>query len=39
MDHSKVKVSEVNKPACLLSIKQLRLMEICEVLVISEDLD
>ena len=38
MDHSEIEVSKVNKPACLLSIKQLRLMKVCEVLVISENL-
>ena len=38
MDHSEGEVGEVNKPACLLSIKQLRLMKVREVLVISENL-
>ena len=38
VDHLEVKVSKVNKPACLAAIERLRLSEVGEVLVISEDL-
>ena len=38
MDHFEIEVSEVDKPACLLVIERLRLMEIGEVFVISKNL-
>ena len=38
MDHCEVKVSEVNKPACLSTIKCLGLTEIGQVFVVGEDL-
>ena len=38
MDHFEVKVGEVNKPACLSTIKCLGLTEIGQVFVVGEDL-
>ena len=38
MDHFKVKVSEVDEPACLPTVECLGLAEVGEVLVISENL-
>ena len=38
MDHFEVKVSKVNKPTRLVTVKRLGLMEIGQVFVVSEDL-
>lgn len=38
MGHLKVKICKVKEPASLVSIEILRLMEICQVFVISENL-
>ena len=39
MDHFEVKVSKVQKPASLSLIQRLGFAEVCEIFVISEDLD
>ena len=39
IDDFKIKISEVKQPPCLLMVEVLGLMEVCQVLVISEDLD
>ena len=39
MDDFEVKISEVEQPLCLVMIEVLCLTEVCQVLVICEDLD
>ena len=39
MDYLEIKVSKVEQPSCLVVVEVLGLMEVCQVLVICEDLD
>ena len=39
MDDLKVKIGEVKQPSHLMMVEVLRLTEVCQVLVICEDLD
>ena len=39
MDDLQIEICKVKQPSCLATIKVLRLMEVCQVLVIHEDLD
>ena len=39
MDDFEVKISKIKQPSCLVMIEVLHLMEVCQVLVISEDLN
>ena len=38
MDDFKVKISEIKQPLCLVMVEVLGLMEVCQVLVVCEDL-
>ena len=39
MSHVEVEVGKVKKPAGLAAIQRLRLSEVCEIFMVSEDLD
>ena len=39
IDDLEVKISEVKQPPCLVVVEILGLMEVCQVLMVSEDLD
>ena len=39
MDDLEVKISEVKQPLCLAMVEVLCLTEVCQVFVVSEDLD
>ena len=39
MDNFQIEVCKVKQPPCLVAVEVLGLMEVCQVLVVSEDLD
>ena len=39
MDDSQIKVYKVKSPLCLAVVKVLGLMEVCQIFMVSEDLD
>ena len=39
MDDLEIKVSKVEQPLCLVAVEVLGLMEVCQVLIVSKDLN